>query len=189
VDDRRFFVKAAAVLVGGLVAVFPFAVGLKVFFDPLRRQRKDSGVIRVAPLSAVPDDEVPRLFSIMAERVDAWNRFPNQAVGAVFLIRKKGQDTPTAFTATCPHLGCLIGFVPAERPLRLRLRGQAPPAGARVGQFQCPCHTSAFALDGLVLEGPSPRPMDTLPCEVKDGEVFVKFEQFQTGTPEKIVKT
>jgi menaquinol-cytochrome c reductase iron-sulfur subunit len=170
VDDRRFFVKAAAVVIGGFISIFPLAVGLKVFFDPLRRQRKDAGLIRVAPLDAVPDDEVPRLFSIVAERVDAWNRFPNEPIGAVYLLRKQGQDTPTAFTATCPHLGCFVGYDAAQR------------------DFQCPCHTSAFALDGQVLKGPSPRPLDTLPCEVKDGDVFVKFEQFQTGTPQKIVK-
>jgi menaquinol-cytochrome c reductase iron-sulfur subunit len=170
-EDRRFFVKAAALVIGALITVFPFAVGLKVFFDPLRRQRKDAGMIRVAALDAIPDDEVPRLFSIVAERVDAWNRFPKEPIGAVYLLRKKGQQTPTAFTATCPHLGCFIGYDGAQR------------------DFRCPCHTSAFALDGQVIMGPSPRPMDTLPCEVKDGDVLVTFETFQTGTPDKILKS
>ena len=158
-------------LFGGLAALVPLGVGLKVFFDPLRRQRKESSLVRVAPLSAVPDDEVPRLFSIMAERVDAWNRFANQAVGAIYLIRKQGQATPTALSAICPHLGCFIGYDAPQR------------------DFQCPCHTSAFTLAGEVIKGPSPRPLDTLTCEVKDGYVYVRYEQFQTGTPDKIVKT
>jgi hypothetical protein len=31
--------------------------------------------------------------------------------------------------------------------------------------------------------------MDTLPVEIRDGEVWVKFEKFQDGSANKIVKT
>jgi Rieske Fe-S protein len=41
------------------------------------------------------------------------------------------------------------------------------------GQFNCPCHTSLFSEKGEVLSGPSPRPLDYFPVEIRGGEVFV----------------
>ena len=35
---RNFLVAAAAVVIGGFVTIFPFAAGLGVLFDPLRRK-------------------------------------------------------------------------------------------------------------------------------------------------------
>jgi Rieske Fe-S protein len=43
-----------------------------------------------------------------------------------------------------------------------------------------------FAPDGKVLYGPAPRPLDTLPYKVESGVLFVRYERFQVGTPEKI---
>src|SRR5437764_324093 len=54
---RSFFKEALSVVIGGVISVVPFAAGLTVFFDPLRRNKKnDSSAIRVASLSALPGD-------------------------------------------------------------------------------------------------------------------------------------
>jgi menaquinol-cytochrome c reductase iron-sulfur subunit len=158
----------------------PFAAGLGVLLDPLRR-KSSGGFIRVAPLTAIPDDGVPRMFSIVTDQVDAWNTTPNQPVGVVFLLRNPGDSTPIAYTATCPHAGCYIGYV----------------AGEKI--FRCPCHTSSFELNGSRIGGDSsvaPRGMDTLevqlePTETSDGAagaemVLVDYKRFQTGRHEKI---
>jgi Rieske Fe-S protein len=175
-DSRRgFFVKAAAIVIGAIITVFPFAAGLFFFLDPLRRGRAGIGFIKVAALDAVPDDGVPRAFTVVANRTDAWTFFPSEPIGAVFLRREKGQAKPVAFQTTCPHAGCMIDYVGGER------------------KFRCPCHNSAFQIDGQIIEpSPSPRPMDALACEVRDNrgvkEVWVKYENFITGTAQKIAK-
>ena len=51
--------------------------------------------------------------------------------------------------------------------------------------YGCPCHASAFSLDGTPLEGPSPRTMDPLQVEVKNGTVFVKWMRFKVGVKER----
>src|SRR6266403_1765204 len=77
-DDRRgFLTRAAAVAIGALVMLVPFAAGLFVFFDPLRRTRAGFGFIQVATLESVPDDGVPRAFPVIAGRTDAWTFFPS----------------------------------------------------------------------------------------------------------------
>jgi menaquinol-cytochrome c reductase iron-sulfur subunit len=176
---RSFFAVTAALVTGSIAVLTPLGVGIAAFLTPLFRRSK-SPEVRVALLSQVPDDGVPRYFPVVADREDAWTRYPAQRVGAVYLIRNAGDETPTAFTAKCPHAGCFIGFTP----------------GAKV--FQCPCHTSAFNLDGSRVNGDaevSPRNMDTLPVSIRqaktaDGssiaEVWVEFIDFQTGHKEKI---
>ena len=39
---------------------------------------------------------------------------------------------------------------------------------------------------GAVLGGPPPRPLDTLPVKVENGEVHVLYQSFRTGVPDKI---
>jgi Rieske Fe-S protein len=53
-------------------------------------------------------------------------------------------------------------------------------------KFICPCHNSIFSITGKVLGGPSPRPLDTLSHKVEEGTLYVQWEQFETGIPEKV---
>jgi Rieske Fe-S protein len=118
----------------------------------------------------VPDDGLPREFPVIAERVDAWNR-SIEPIGAVYLRRQPGQTKIECLTATCPHAGCFVNY------------------DASTKTFQCPCHNSHFALDGAIIQpSPSPRPMDSLTCEVRQDQVLVKFEDFYSGREEKVAK-
>ena len=57
---------------------------------------------------------------------------------AVF-VDKKGEQH--LFSARCTHLGCTVGWNPAEKT------------------FDCPCHGSRFGSDGEVVNGPAARPL------------------------------
>lgn len=179
-NNRRTFVAAITTIVAGTIALFtPLVVGIVTFFAPLFK-KSSSRKVRVALLDQVPDDGVPRAFPVVMDRVDAWTKYPAQRVGSVYLIRQPGEEKPTAFTAKCPHAGCFIGFTAGD------------------DMFRCPCHTSAFKLDGTRARGDaevSPRDMDRLPVELAqiattDGattsEVWVEFIDFQTGHKEAI---
>src|SRR3990172_3806727 len=91
---RSFMVRAAAVVFGGIVAVFPFAAGLGVLFDPLRRRTTrrgdaaaagDGKFVRIGPLDLVPADGIPRQFALTADVADAWTRTAAQRIGSAFL--------------------------------------------------------------------------------------------------------
>lgn len=47
-----------------------------------------------------------------------------------------------ALSSTCTHLGCVVPWV------------------AKAGRFLCPCHASAFDMNGSVMNRPAPRPLD-----------------------------
>ena len=181
-DRRDFMKKACCVAIGGVLGAVPVASGVAFYLDPLLRNADGpaGGVkVRVTTLDALPDDGVPRRFPILASRVDAWTKTPEAPIGAVYLLRTKDTATPvTAFSVICPHAGCFVDYVPA-------LPDYAP---AQPG-YLCPCHNSTFKLDGAVagLKSPSPRGLDALPCSIENGnEVWVLFQNFQAGTPEKV---
>ena len=168
--DRRDFVKkASAVVLGGLACAAPVAAGLTVFLDPLQRTSADRDFIKVASMEALPDDGMPRKFSIVADRIDVWNKVPDVPVGAGYL-RKSAPGQVEALNVVCPHAGCFVDFS-AERKL-----------------FGCPCHNSSFAMNGDLSDpkSPSPRGLDSLEVEIRnDTEVWVKFQNFIKGREEK----
>lgn len=170
-DERRgFLTKVLAMVCGGVAVVPPVAAGLWAFLDPLSRRSSAAKFLPVTELSALPDDGIPRQFAVISDRVDAWTGFAAEPIGAVYLRREKGSDAVEALSATCPHAGCFVEMADANRC------------------FRCPCHNSAFTLDGgIVHPSPSPRPMDTLECRVgKNGEIEVKFEKFRAGIADKV---
>ena len=169
---RGFFARLAAIVFGAAALVPPVAVGVFSFLNPLSQKKATGQFRRVATLDALPEDGTPRKFPVIADREDAWTRYKNVPVGAVFL-RRTGPKEIMALAVICPHAGCYIGY------------------DAAAGDFLCPCHSARFNLDGERTEknSKSPRNMDRLDgVEIRnDNEIWVKFENFRTGIAEKVV--
>jgi menaquinol-cytochrome c reductase iron-sulfur subunit len=85
-------------------------------------------------------------------RVDGW-RVVNEKATA-WVVRTDPQ-TVIAYAPNCTHLGCAYHWDDASK------------------NFICPCHTSAFSIDGKVLAGPAPRPLDRLVAKVDNGKLLV----------------
>lgn len=170
-DGRRGFLKRLfAGIISAALGLIPAGAGLIVLLDPLRRKSAAGGAVRVASLDALPADGVPRQFPVLADRVDAWNKFSNVRIGAVYL-RRTTEGKLEALNVVCPHAGCFVDFI------------------ARQGQFLCPCHNSLFAVDGTIADTSSPaaRPLDSLEVELRsEKEIWVKFQNYQAGKREKI---
>lgn len=176
IEPRRGFVaQLTAIVIGGLVGVVPAAVGLATFLNPLRKSAKEKqapsgsdvdGYYRVTTLDSLA--AVPQAFKIIADRKDAWNTFPKDAIGAVFLSRTGTSDV-RAFNVTCPHAGCAVDYKAAKQA------------------YFCPCHNSSFKPDGeRDPKSPSARDLDSLPVKIVNGtEVWVKYQDFKTGDKEK----
>ena len=168
---RRGLIKGLlAAAVGGFVALFPFVPGLLVLTSPLRKNRKVGGqMIRITTLSALAGSDRPRRFQVVAARRDAWNKFPPEPIAGVYLAPQEEGKPPRAFSVTCPHLGCAVDFNDDTR------------------EYQCPCHTSAFATDGKTLYGPSPRGLDELAVEIRgEDEVWIDYKRFEVGKSKQI---
>ena len=189
---RGMLVQSITALISFVIVALPSTLGGLFFLDPILRKRKtasrgaaegevakkdDAGFIRldVTP-DAVPDDGTPVSVTVRDDLTDAWNLFRDVPVGSIWL-RKIGDGPLVAFNSVCPHLGCSVDYRRAEN------------------EFLCPCHTSAFALDGKKTNEIPPRDMDTLEVSMRTNgredpngiEIWVKFQNFQRATSEKIV--
>lgn len=172
---RSFLRRFSAAAVGAAAGIVPALVGVASFLNPLRPsvQRKlrpegfdENGFVKVTSVDSVATGE-PVLCSIIADRKDAWNKFTKEPLGAVY-VQKLSDGKVRAFNAECPHAGCFVNFIAAKKG------------------FLCPCHNSLFSVEGERSESsPSARNLDSLDCDVRDGDVWVKFEKFKTGTKEK----
>lgn len=168
---RRNFLQAmGAVIAGGLAGVAPVLAGVATLLDPLRKTREEQDMVLVTRLAVLPPDGVPRKFTVTADRVDGWTTYQNTPVGAVYLRRTPDEEV-SCLNVVCPHAGCFVNVAPGAT------------------HFLCPCHRSRFALDGSIDDpaSPSPRALDTLEVEVRNGdEVWVRFQNFQPGQEHKV---
>jgi len=169
--DRRGFLKQAlAAVLTAVAALIPVGVGVAVATDPLRRKAAVGNDVRVTRLDALPADGTPRRFPVIAAKTDAWNKSEAAPIGAVYL-RRTSDDKVEALNVVCPHAGCAVDF------------------DAGNAQFLCPCHKSSFKVDGSLANphSPSPRGMDSLAVRVdEDGIVWVTFQNFLAGRPDKV---
>jgi Rieske Fe-S protein len=155
--------------IGGLGAALAAVVGapaVAFVVHPLRTPttRGAAEPLAIGRLEDFPDG-VPVKVDLYADKVDAWNRVDDVKVGSAWVIRRG--EALTAFSTVCPHLGCSVDYE------------------AATGKFKCPCHRSAFGLDGAVEEGPSPRALDALETTVEAGDVRLTYVRFRQGTPAK----
>ena len=155
-----------------------------------RREVMDLGVMAAAAVSlpavASPDrtagPQVGDIFVLMSEHntplraeairpgaapVLAWPMDPKSRVvrdgtrlNQVLVLRvaMENSDRVVAFTAICPHAGCIVSDWVAQS-----------------SRLHCPCHGSEYdpAKNGIVVGGPSPLPLPSLPVKIVDGLVTV----------------
>lgn len=162
--SRRGALKLGVGLLGVGLAAIPAVPAIGYVVHPLGGGGdKHTGFVPAGKRAGF--GSTPVRVDLRADRVDAWARESDVKLGSCWVIEKDGKLT--ALSTTCPHLGCAVDF------------------DAAAGKFKCPCHRSAFALDGTVEEGPSPRPMDALELQETDGLVAIRFQRFRTGVSAK----
>lgn len=163
---RRGFLGILAGLGSAIAAAVPVGAGLGFLADPFTRKRTNGGsgdgFVRAATLAELPGDGSPQRIVLRADRRDAWNSFPNETIGAIFL-RKLPDGSVQAVTDVCPHLGCKVSFQQANRC------------------FYCPCHASSFDLDGQPKNKIPPRSLDALVTRIDSGVVYVRYQEFAAG--------
>ena len=148
--NRRGFLSAA---ISGLVAAIGAGLGfvaLPYLFVP-SRQPGQEGWTDAGELSNL-EPGTPSEIAFARLRIDGWDASALKA--SAWLVKQPGGGI-TAFSPACTHLGC------AYRWSRTR------------NEFQCPCHGSRFAIDGRVLGGPAPRPLDRYQVKLAGNRVWL----------------
>ena len=127
-----------------------FALGIVAFIEVI-------GVVIAFFVSHKPKQAVGKEDAI----IDAGSveNFPPNSVTAFvrgqFYLCRLEDGGFLALSRKCTHLGCTVPWVAEE------------------GMFICPCHSSAFNIQGEVISPPAPRPLDRFPLFVENNIVKV----------------
>ena len=155
---RREFLGWCIALLGSLIAVVVGGTGTGYVLSALFQRRQDEWV-DLGPITAIPL-KAPVKVDFVQRRRDAW--ITTERRSSTWIRTPNGKDF-VAFDPRCTHLGCPYRWDDQQR------------------QFLCPCHTAVFDLNGNVVSGPPPRPLDRYPCKVVADRLFILSSQMPSG--------
>jgi ubiquinol-cytochrome c reductase cytochrome b subunit len=160
---RRGFMR---MMIGGISALITLAIGVPLIGNLIGPsfQRRRLTWSKIADIRSLPVGE-PQKIDFSFNTKDAY--LTETVMHSVWIVKGRSSEV-TIYSPICPHLGCHYDWNPQSKT------------------FVCPCHGSIFSIDGKVLGGPAPRPLDTLPFRVENGMLYVQWEEFKVGVPEKI---
>lgn len=138
--DRRDFIKVTTGIVGGLIGLALGVPAVAYLLDPAFKGGASEGWV---PVGKVADMQVgqPYPFSFTRVQVNGWER-TSTSRGGYAIRRSEDPNDLLVLSSRCTHLGCTVNWK------------------AETQQFVCPCHDAQFSIDGAVLGGPPPRPLD-----------------------------
>ncbi|MCS7010107.1 MAG: Rieske (2Fe-2S) protein [Anaerolineales bacterium] len=156
--SRRDFIKLATIVGGGVIGTIIGIPGLVYLLDPALKSEQGETWISLGPLENFEIGK-PTLVTFVRSRVNGWEKTSSSY--GVFVLRKSETDV-VVFSNLCTHLHCRVNWVEEKRA------------------FVCPCHDAAFDIDGNVLGGPPPRPLDRYEGEhakIEDGVIKILFKE------------
>ena len=146
---RREFHSRAVFFLNALIGAALALPAAAYLLLPGKRKQSAGGWSDAGSVSSL--GEQPRQVLVQRKRVDAWKTTLEEATA--WVMRRNGEVT--AFSPSCPHLGCGVHYE------------------AEQGGFYCPCHDSAFAIDGKVISGPSPRALDRFETKIEGDRLWL----------------
>lgn len=166
--DRRGFLKITTCALGGGLGLVIAAPAIRLVVAPAGDQTVTTPTdpIDIGAADGLRVDSQWRKVDVIAPVVkDAWTTARDVVLGAAW-IRRPSETKLEALSATCPHLGCAVGW---------------DPTGA---SFLCPCHNSRWSESGELVPntGPAKRALDPLPIEVVDGRLRVTWVRYKLDT-------
>ena len=99
------------------------------------------------PILLGSEDELP----VDDSKTISYGRYPALVINTSEGLR--------AYSAVCTHFACLVKWNP------------------ELGEIECPCHDGYFdPLDGSVISGPPPTPLEEIKIEIVDGQIYIGGE-------------
>ena len=148
--SRRGFYLTFIYGIWGVISVALAAPALLYLLLP-PKLRRDSDWIEAADMTQVRPN-VPVEVVFRKNHVDGWKI--NSEKESAWVVKLEDQRT-LAFGPQCTHLGCAYHWDDVK------------------AEFFCPCHNSVFAIDGRVVSGPAPRPLDRFDTKIESGKLLL----------------
>jgi menaquinol-cytochrome c reductase iron-sulfur subunit len=148
---RRSFMSIATWTIGGIIGAGLGIPALVYVLSPAKQRDQDQEWIHLGPVSKV-ELNMPTLFKTTIKKQTGW--IVNEEELSVFVLTENGRDF-IAMSNICTHLGCRVRWISDDE------------------QFYCPCHTAVFNINGEVVSGPPPKPLNRFELKVENDQIFI----------------
>jgi menaquinol-cytochrome c reductase iron-sulfur subunit len=146
---RGFYMVAIYGLWGIITAALGVPALIYLLVPP--RVRRQSEWVDAGDISQLTPG-MPVEMAFRRNRVDGWKVTSEKSTAWVV---KMPNSQVVAYAPGCTHLGCPYHWDQSKN------------------EFICPCHNSVFALDGKVLDGPAPRPLDRFQTKIQGNQLLL----------------
>ena len=148
--SRRSFGYAIIYGLGALISA-ALAVPATLYLLVPPKTRKEQSWVEAGDISQLPPG-APEEMTFRRVHTDGWKIYSEK--GTAWVV-KTAEGKVMAFSPACTHLGCAYHW------------------DAGKSEFHCPCHESRFSMDGTVLSGPAPRPLDRFEVKVENAHLWL----------------
>lgn len=149
VTRRNFYIAAIYGLGATIAAALGLPAAIYLLFPPKIRRAEEW--IEIGDITRLAANS-PTEMTFRRNRTDGWKVMSEKATAWVV---KHADNSVVAFGPQCTHLGCAYHWDDGKN------------------EFICPCHNSLFSIDGKVMAGPAPRPLDRYETKVDGRKLLV----------------
>ncbi|MBI2859762.1 MAG: ubiquinol-cytochrome c reductase iron-sulfur subunit [Chloroflexi bacterium] len=150
--SRRRFLRDVILGAAGIVTASLLYPAIRYFLYPALRPEQPRPFVPIASIDAIPEGQ-PTFLTYEEHAKEGWATV-TKSKGAWVLNR--GGGNVTVYSPYCTHLGCPYSWNAGE------------------SRFFCPCHGGVFDIEGNVIAGPPPRPLDRLDSQIENGTLMIR---------------
>ncbi len=151
---RRKFLTGIIGVVAGAVATLVGIPAIGYLISPGVKKQNEDKWLTLGPISSLTPG-VPTGFPYSRRIKDGW--VESTQSGIAYAVTHDGHEVKV-FSNLCTHLNCRVTWNEARQG------------------FFCPCHDGLFGINGEVLAGPPPRPLDQFKTKVENGQISILLE-------------
>jgi Rieske Fe-S protein len=151
---RRKFLTGVIAAVAGTVGVVVGVPAVAYLISPGVKVQNQDTWLTLGPVSSLVPD-VPTGFPYAVRIKDGWETASQ--TGVAFAVTHDGVNV-RVYSNICTHLSCRVNWNPDKNG------------------FFCPCHDGLFNIDGQVVAGPPPRPLDEFQSKIENGQIMILLE-------------
>lgn len=152
--NRRKFLSGIIGVVASAVAALVGLPAIGYLISPGIKKQNTDQWLTLGPLATLQPG-VPTGFPFSRRIVDGW--VESTQTGVAYAITEDGQNVKV-FSNVCTHLSCRVTWDAAQNG------------------FFCPCHDGLFGVQGEVVKGPPPRPLDQFETKIENGQISILLE-------------
>ena len=146
---RNVLVGAIYGMWAAIAAALSLPAAVYLFFPP--KAHKENQWVEVGDIAKLAVNS-PLEMTFRRNRVDGWRISSEKSTAWVV---KLPDNKVVAYGPQCTHLGCAYHWEEGKN------------------EFLCPCHSSVFGVDGKVVSGPAPRPLDRYEGKVQGTKLLL----------------